>query len=185
MSLLKHLESLICHPESRYPRAFQTDGRTFVTDGAVLFELFGEHEVKRPHAKPPDAIQLISRYEFTGATNDLPVVDGPPEDTNAFWERGSSNTTCGECDGSGEVTCDYGHDHDCPDCNGKGVVDGTIQCDEATAAVHVLGGTFCRRYLWVLSHCPNIRIGFIPGEDSVLVFAFDGGRGVLAGRKLA
>lgn len=27
---------------------------------------------------------------------------------------------CGECSGTGEVECDYGHDHDCPECDGEG-----------------------------------------------------------------
>jgi DnaJ-class molecular chaperone len=30
---------------------------------------------------------------------------------------------CETCDGTGSETCDFGHDHDCDDCDGSGFVD--------------------------------------------------------------
>ena len=31
---------------------------------------------------------------------------------------------CHECDGRGEIECDYGHSHECEECGGDGVMNG-------------------------------------------------------------
>ncbi len=40
----------------------------------------------------------------------------------------SLSTECDECKGTGDVECDYGHDHECPECGGDGEI---IPCQPA------------------------------------------------------
>lgn len=41
-----------------------------------------------------------------------------------FAQTAHKDLRCHECDGQGEITCDYGHSHECEECGGDGVMNG-------------------------------------------------------------
>lgn len=41
-----------------------------------------------------------------------------------FAQTTHTDLRCHECDGEGEITCDYGHSHECEECGGDGVMNG-------------------------------------------------------------
>jgi hypothetical protein len=59
---------------------------------------------------------------------------------------------CSECDGTASVTCNYDHQHKCPDC-----IEGKVKVlaintwlDAEQKAVSTPAGYYDRRYLWLL-----------------------------------
>ena len=89
-------------------------------------------------------------------------------------EKCEGRVDCLECEGSGEVECDLGHDHECRSCNGSGHVvgkcaecngDGYINCNIVPIGInstpveisaHLVGGMF--------DMLPGEQIGIIIGE---------------------
>lgn len=76
------------------------------------------------------------------------TVDGPPPGVGRLWERPNS----------GEPSY-------------------LSRCSQAAERVRILNQTFARRYVWIISQLPELRIEVKRGA---MQFTFDGGRGVLA-----
>lgn len=89
-------------------------------------------------------------------------------------EKCEDRIDCLECEGSGEVECDLGHDHECRSCNGSGHVvgkcaecngDGYINCNIAPIGInstpveinaHLVGGMF----------------DMLPGEQIGIIYSY-------------
>lgn len=108
---------------------------------------------------------------------------------------------CTSCNGTGERTCDMGHDHDCPPCQGSGEVGpapegaaeaDTITCDDCNGAGQVKNRTHVpveimpdcfidQPVLDRLATLPGLMFRPVPGRlpESPLAFTFDGGQGLV------
>lgn len=107
------------------------------------------------------------------AEHELPIVTKPRGCDDCWLCKGD----CRECDGTGQVECDMGHDHECPDCAGLGIVDEIVE--ESLERIELSNGVgFARRYLWVLSKLEGIKIGN-PVDNSPLFFTHASGEGCL------
>jgi len=117
----------------------------------------------------------------------------PAIDPHRSWSspREVIATTCDECHGSGDVTCNYGHDHECEDCKGTGKVTETridveyhSNLSTKDRAIETPGGHVERRYLWIASKLAEHRqlsYQALSGTMIGLSFSFDGGSGLIMG----
>lgn len=171
-----------------YP--IRDDGRLLITDGRICFD-FPDYDVPRyrikdskgwkffPESEPSrkvylgDYREIFKGVDFT-PTNDVPHIDPPAGITNWQWV---GLVHCDDCHGEGEVLCNYGHEHECGNCDGTGRLMDVVE--EAGKPVDVLGAKFGKRLLWLIGQLPNARLGPVV-IDAPTGFVFDGGRGVLA-----
>lgn len=85
---------------------------------------------------------------------------------------------CIHCGGSGEQTCDMGHEHECPECGGDGHY-------EEWPKQEIAGRIFSERFLSKMAALPGIK--FYPTAAEWLdgnpakpaLFTFDNGQGLL------
>jgi hypothetical protein len=171
------------------------NGSLYFTDGRILIVLdncepvAGIHcrvqedgkwvffDTRIPCRKPPQSVPQFLREAIRDDFAETPVVDKPAR-TDLRW-RGEC--TCDTCGGSVQVRCNYGHWHDCVDCE-----DGT-QIEvvaEAYEPIEFVGVKFAKRYLWTATQMPNVRIskpiaGSLTESKPATGFTFDGGRGAI------
>jgi hypothetical protein len=98
--------------------------------------------------------------------------------------------TCEECSGNGEVTCNYGHDHECEDCDGTGKVSQPrIEVDWLGSStdsrlVQTSRGYFDKRYLWIVGQLAGqceLSYFAVPTNNYFLGLSFEGGSGLVVG----
>lgn len=192
ITLVEKMAQLLCDPESpRFSKPYHDGTGLFISDGRMLLafgdiqppegvpcwvKVDGKYQIEDKFRIPPEkSAEIVGKYVGKFVTGVLPVpsVDGPPKCCNALWAKIEE---CEPCDGLGYRECDMGHDHDCEDCGGKGEF---LQvCDEARDEVDILESTFARRYVWVMSQLPGVKLcPYV--KDEMLGFTFDGGKGVL------
>jgi hypothetical protein len=90
---------------------------------------------------------------------------------NIALPDGPDEEKCPACNGLGEPECDMEHMHDCPECDGTGMVETCIRVSVGVAE-------FQRKYLRLLAELPNCKI-FVQRPDRSAYFTFDGGEGCL------
>lgn len=184
------------------------DGQAIITDGCIAFLIDdvnqpihwalwggqcwanpqGESRIKR---SPAELRQMLSIQNNSCKPLDfeLPVIE--PRES---WLNPNEvvTSTCDECNGSGEVICNYHHDHECEDCDGTGKVSHTrIDADwfATPSNSRVIGtslGSFDKRYLWFVGQLAKQRqLTYLDWPAIELGFGllFEGGNGLLMGVK--
>jgi hypothetical protein len=132
---------------------------------------------ERSRARRPPSVKSVIDADWGPCTSEVPAID-KPDGTDVRWHyRGE----CDECRGLGEVDCNYGHVHECPDCD-DGIADQVHPM--VWEATEFDGVKYSNKYLWVVSQLPNAKLGKAStkkddGNWTALVFEFDGGRGAL------
>jgi hypothetical protein len=108
-----------------YKQPFKQDGMYYATDGHVLIFM------------PSEICQLDYRDQDKPACKGVIPIEGESVPINISLLEAEINAKtplvdeflikereCSNCYGEGEVECDMGHDHDCPDCDGSGIIEG-------------------------------------------------------------
>lgn len=118
-----------CDPESRYdfrsPRTLNVCETTYTVacDGRVFVAIAQDHGY--PPVQNSESVRTFAKIIE-------PIATSGYEHYKTTWEKFRefigpahelSKVKCKECRGMGEVECNYGHDHECPDCDGTGEVD--------------------------------------------------------------
>lgn len=183
------------------------EGTAFITNGHTLFVIDGvEQPVQwalwdgKGWANAEWESSLIASPDtlrtFAEPKASLPDFELPTVEPHSSWLKPSEvvKTRCDECRGSGEVTCDYGHEHECEECDGTGKVEG-LRIDVEyhsnsgyrDQSIETIAGHIQRRYLWITSRlAENRTLNYysLPDPQVGLAFSFEGGLGVLMGIKL-
>lgn len=114
----------------------------------------------------------------------------PAQKERPEWLDPSKMTmvTCSECEGTGVVTCEYNHDHECPDCEGSGkvaklAIEDWLKVDDLF--LETLAGSYDRRYIWLLQKFEVTQAFKCKGIDyEALLVCGDGFKAkVMFGRK--
>lgn len=99
---------------------------------------------------------------------------------DGYFFHGVHEYECKNCEGDGEIYCQGGDLHTCPDCDGHGEQisrsrDSAIGIGNAHASVV---------YLRVISQLPAVRIASGKTPTDSILFTFEGGRGILMPMRL-
>ena len=194
--IIKFFNALLLNEEGEdlharlYP--IRDNGRILITDGRICFD-FPDCEVPKYRLQDGDSWKFIPetsckpflgdyREAFQGVdftpTHDIPPITPPAGIANWQW---IGLTPCDDCQGDGEVYCNYGHRHECGNCDGTGSLMDIVE--EAREPVEVSGVKFGKQLLWLIKQLPNAKLGPVV-EDAPTGFVFDGGRGVLRSMKI-
>lgn len=188
------------------PRAYlnapwQEDGSSFATNGHIGIMLAGAPDPSLPPADPIMAGR-IPKLLAQAAANQLEIAIALPEEPAETCYRCqgmcfANAQACEECDGDGWF--EHGsHNYDCKDCDGSGehVVPATQEspgakecerCDghgklfSRYVDLHANGTTykFQEKYLRLINDLPSPRLMVSADRNEAARFEFDGGRGVL------
>lgn len=152
--------AVLMKPNTRAGFHFATDGRIIVRIQSQGTDTFGND------AKYPDAISV-----FPWNHADLPSDSWRPLTQEM---RCVSPIDCETCFGSGRAECNYGHEHECPDCEGKGHY-------VPTTPMTVYGVLFSRFYVHKMCQLPNCEMWIPKGmsDEKPVPIRFDGGLGYL------
>lgn len=184
VSLIEKIVSQASNPEYyRISKPWYQPGLLCVTDGRILIVFDadsppeGMDVVIRDQCEkgknPPDANPILAQIRDE-IPDTLPAVNGPDEDWTPRWE---STGECYKCCGTGEVECDMGHDHECDQCEGGECIG---EVPEARERILIRDREFARKYIWILSQLPELKLHDAQSEH-MIGFTFSGGRGCLAG----
>lgn len=173
-------------------------GKLFASDGrcAVALDEF-EYDGPWPDDQAkPDFTTIFAPLAEVKEWRDVPRVEDCPLCGNTRYlptttvqcsECTNGTADCPECEGTGFVECDYGHEHDCKDCGGGGDVDcdtcdgdGTVTdeplCECAAKSVWLFDRRFDASLLRRFRDLPDVQCGM---GGWALFFRFTGGAGVL------
>lgn len=99
----------------------EQDGFVYGTDAHCLIKapvsLFDSKYP--PHAKTANFKSLYENYTYNNEAINISVSKAKLLLLNI--EKVFDECDCPECNGDGNVTCNYGHEHECEECNGLGV----------------------------------------------------------------
>lgn len=134
----------------------------------------------------PDVIGVLSPCETLAEWRDMPHVDQCDKCGNTGYLP-LTKVCCGECRGEGEVTCNYDHDHECPDCEGSGKVDETPECECRKLKVKFGAKDCAKHYSARFAKLPNVQWSAMDFDNNgtgdtaeiAVFFKFDGGFGAL------
>lgn len=89
---------------------FVFNGWKYATDGRICVRIqTNEPDDSNEPYKRPDASALFKGFNVDGLESfEIPKLDGV------------KIIECERCGGTGEQTCDMGHNHECPNCDGDG-----------------------------------------------------------------
>lgn len=119
------------------------------------------------------------------AKSDAPDTEGQFPDTAGLgWNRDTSVVIalpeqlpeqpvnkCTGCKGNGFVQCDFGHEHSCEDCDGKGNVRPTVRVKVGESDINLRWASILKRHGCVL---------YKPAKPTApIYFTFDGGDGIV------
>jgi hypothetical protein len=174
---------------------------TYATDGKVAVRvprLEGIGEVE----DAPASIETTFANNLKGFEQAAPVPN-PPHVTNIICKacKGRQKVTiCSECEGEGYRECDLGHEHDCEDCDGNGVIgdrsgESAVECPECEGVGRlpnlpqglstgvIVNDKTCvgLRYLRRIATLPAVKWSLNHRKESseTIPFWFDGGEGIL------
>ncbi len=147
---------------------FAFNGWKYATDGRIAVRVPTDEpdDSNKPY-KRPDASALFKDFNVTG----LEAFEIPSL-------QGVEKIRCYSCDGSGEQTCDMGHDHECPECDGDGHY-------EKWPTKEVGGIQFSERFLSKMAALPGLKFyptvatwtKDVPAHPAY--FTFDNGQGLV------
>lgn len=188
--LIERIAELLCLDEGYgelVRRPFEIEDETIVTNARILVSFGGRFGYDIPDsATERDVKGMVNAAKVGKLTLDeftlIPPTIEKPSDCNDRWEiEGPDEVECDLCNGDGEVECEYGHDHDCPDCDGSGMVDNTEPTwhERKDERIDIGGHDYAAFYVWILNQLPNVRCAVHADETKPLEFVFYGGHGKL------
>lgn len=180
---------------------WQEDGSSFASNGHIAIMLDGAPTPSLPPADP-NMVGRVPKLLAQVAANQQAIAIKLPEEPAETCYRceGSGfaiSQQCEECDGDGWF--EHGsHEYDCKDCDGSGehVVSaaqgspGAAECERCDGHgklfsrfvdLHAAGTTykFQEKYLRLINDLPSPRLIVSADRAEAARFEFDGGRGVL------
>lgn len=184
-----------CPDREKTRRPFWINGQMIYCDGRIMAAVDHPQQPTDTHAtpvfdgmrwlgissrrnRPFDVNKVLKALDFSQPIPHPPEVAGPDPTWNARWVEHLSE--CSECEGLGMVTCDYDHEHTCPDCDGQG--DNTAVAEEAFSRIRYGRHGYARRLLWWASQLPGVEFfddTLTKAPSHMLTFRFDGGVGCL------
>ena len=188
--LIEKIAELICEPDYHRElvrRPFDVDGETIVTDARILVSFDSRFGYDIPDSATERDVKgmvtaaKVGKLTLTEFPLTPPTIE-KPSDCNDRWEiEGPDEIECELCHGFGDVECEYGHDHDCPDCDGSGMVDNTEPelHERKDERIDIGGHDYAAFYVWILNQLPNVRCAVHQSDTKPLEFVFDGGHGKL------
>lgn len=168
--------------QKRIPLPFWKDGKITFTDGHILLHLDcpelpagiecvryveGQWQGGREPPKVGSLLALVG-----DPIQDVPHVDDPPESADDRW---CIEYECTKCV-LGVKTCDLDHEHECPHCEGTGVI--SEKCDEAEELISIQGCNFAARYIWYIRQLEDAKLCNVD-SGGVLPFVFRDGCGLV------
>lgn len=161
--LVNWLVKQICDPTGnpRWRQPYWDEESLYICNGSLLVRLSGEIKPDPKWYGQEDLAEVLENLKAVLSEDradvqvDLPVISAIPEK----WENPFElvDKKCRECNGTGEVTCEYGHDHECPDCDGEGTFQiaksnfdsSPTKSQVKTIKVGNKQWAFNTRYLWI------------------------------------
>lgn len=149
---LKKFCASLMDPRYYLHEPFNGGQYTYATNGriAIRVQKAGDYAAAASFPAGGDLATRLDEYISRSDRSEFMRLDhvSDPELVNCMNCKGSGrNVQCGLCDGSGEVECDYGHFHDCPDCDGRGVI--ASSSGENCAECGGSGKVLPRRTPWI------------------------------------
>lgn len=144
---------------------FVFNGWKYATDGRICVRIqTDEPDDSNEPCKRPNAAMLFKGFNVDGLEAfEIPTLDGV------------KLIKCEGCGGAGEQTCDMGHDHECPDCDGDGHY-------EEWPKKEIGGHLFSERHLSKIVNLPGLQFFAQSANMEALkpaFFTFDNGQGLL------
>ena len=174
---------------------FIQQGKIYATNGKWCIRMDRTEDFTTDNVSEINVVQhsTIEWDNFDIVTSWITITDIPRDKAFGQCDKcGGSGmvANCGECDGTGEVECEYGHTHTCPECDGDGIeTDGTKQdsCDKCDSTglkrsenkINIGNNNF---YIWQLYELMLVlgKLEFPRHEAfAVIPFKFDGGQGLI------
>lgn len=158
------------------------NGKGYATDGTVAVEINDTAGLEPPSGRVPRVSDVLGNFATEGF-REMPEIEGPPKGADPWWNTGHE---CANCSGSGTDECSCcGRSGCCECCDGSGWCSGkqwpTTGCYlDVACKAEVYGVEFNRRYAWIVSKLPGVKV-FVNNDEAMLDFIFDGGRGRLMG----
>lgn len=94
---------------------FGTDAHCLIKAPKDMFE-----KEYVPHGKTANFDNLYSNYKYN--EKEIILSSNEIKQILSKIEKVVDSIECSECSGDGTVTCEYDHEHDCPDCDGTGII---------------------------------------------------------------
>lgn len=168
---------------------FTVDGVTYATNSRILVWVeTGDADTAVPEGKRRLNVAAIvpEKWPTTG-WEPWPEWNGESTMRECGCHNGKvDQSECLTCNGTGELECDLGHEHECDDCDGEGVVGSGRNCPECNGkgkrmqryANRVGGALIAAEYDEKIRALPNARF-ISKGKEQPVLFEFDGGRGMV------
>lgn len=165
--------------DSRWSRPWQKDGKILATDGRILVLIENDgRQVEWNETRRPNAEDIFrTGFNETNVWHDLPSDFHDPDCDDC----GNTRLITEECDECfiGTVECNYGHEHDCPDCDGEGEIESVCDCTYRHP-VMLSNRKIARHYVRAIKTLPNVKFGVSSDDPEQIVwFRFDGGKGAV------
>lgn len=176
------------HARREMSAPFSVGAYTYATEGHIcvrvpLVEGYGAPGLNRFTI---DIDRLLNRNSERHLIP-LPQLPQGPNYYECYACIGGKRPTCNTCHGTGEVECNLGHEHPCPDCCGNSAPGGICQTCDGTARLlkkqpvkigkQVLDANFLR----LIADLPDIQVSLTEEGMEAIYFRFTGGDGMLMG----
>lgn len=169
--LKDRLKDFCCPYEGRLDAPWNSDGKTYATNGQMAIRVDSEIPYENPKWRTVDVDSVLGDWSKVTEWNQFPEAmtcevcdDGKPK-----------MEFCDRCSGTGICICSCDNEHDCGFCGGSGEQPRDCNCvtqvgDRAIRTINL------RR----ITKLPEVRWGVSePGFDQVVFFKFDGGIGAV------
>jgi len=171
-----------CDPDSTYygiNRPWRIGDMLFATDTRLAVacapELYGgEIADAKDERRRPKVNEVLEPALSIQKWNDMPFV----KECRACGSTGRVKVTCSECFGSGTVTCNMEHEHDCDMCDEEG--EEISDCKHCPPEFGVGNRKIASWILRRILRLPNVKWAVTTDDCNQIVFVkFDGGYGAM------
>jgi RecJ-like exonuclease len=173
---------------------FVIEGYEYFSDGRICIK----RKTDKPNTtdKAPDFEDCFDLSKQVQLENGIEIKLPDLSDDNCPYCRGTGKefVECDECSGTGNCTCDCGHEHECPSCDGEGTKWNYSEnkcpvCDGLRKAYSdvMIDKAKCKGY-YIAMICKNLDLpvavsfsksALDPKDYGSMRFLFDGGEGIL------
>lgn len=168
---------------------FSIGAWTYATDGRAAVRVPRMADVPEMQEPVVGVESLFSNFPVDGFQS-VDIELPPPlfQDCTACSGKGRK-TECEACGGEGELECDFGHVHECEECDGDCYVfsdSGRFECEKCAGTgkaekdqfVDIIRATFMVRLVDKIIKLPDVQ-WCVVDSLSVAKFKFIGGQGLL------